>query len=156
MAKPNHSLIQAIRRAANKISTGNSYHWGNMGNCNCGHLAQELTNLSASQIHEQALKKYGDWEIQCIEYCPKSKLPIDTIITTMLEAGLDLEDIQNLERLSDKTILNRLPERRSNLRYNIKEDVVTYLNTWANMLEEKLLENIKLSQINECYEIPVN
>jgi hypothetical protein len=32
------------------------------------------------------------------------------------------------------------------LKHNVRDDVVTYMLTWADMLEEKLLEKIKLPE----------
>jgi hypothetical protein len=47
--------------------------------------------------------------------------------------------------LSDKKVLARIPlERRDKMRHNYRDDVVLYLNEWANQLEEELLPNIKL------------
>jgi hypothetical protein len=144
MAHANPELIQALRRTAQK-SIGNPYQWGHMGSCNCGNLAQELTQLSKAQIHEFAMQGRGDWREQVEEFCPTSGLPMDLLIADMLNHGLTTSDLQNLERLSDKKVLARIPlERRDKMRHNYRDDVMLYLNEWANQLEEELLPNIKL------------
>jgi hypothetical protein len=62
----------------------------------------------------------------------------------MLTSGFSLEDLQNLEKLADKQILMRLPIENRYLLHNVRADVIVYLSEWANMLEEQLLDTIKL------------
>lgn len=147
MARPNLDLIAALRRTACKIEQGSPYQWGHMGSCNCGNLAQEITKLTKAEIHAHALANgRGDWNEQLNEYCPTSGLPMDLLINEMIDAGLDSDDLKHLERLSDRRILNRLPENKRHLRHNYRDDVVLYISEWANMLEEQLLSTIKLPQ----------
>ncbi|MDN5199834.1 hypothetical protein QQ008_00630 [Fulvivirgaceae bacterium BMA10] len=147
MAKANLNLIEAIRKAAQKIKNSKHYQWGHMGSCNCGHLAQEITKLSKSQIHEYAMRKYGDWTEQCMDYCPTSRYPMDLVISTMLDAGLDIDDLKNLERLSDREVLKTFPIEERNLRHNVKQDVVKYMMAWAKLLEEQLIQHISLPSV---------
>lgn len=145
MARPNLDLIAALRRTARKIEKGSPYQWGHMGSCNCGNLAQELTRLTKAEIHALALANgRGDWNEQLNDYCPTSGLPMDLLIGEMMEAGLDPDDLKQLERLSDVRILQRLPAEKRYLRHNFRDDVVLYISEWANMLEEQLLAPIKL------------
>jgi len=149
MAKANVELIEAIRNTAKNLNSSDSYQWGHMGSCNCGHLAQELTKLSKAEIHSSAMQKYGDWNEQLNDYCPTSGLLMDDLITNMLSWGLDSDDLKKLEKLSDSQVLRRLSIEQRNLVHNKKEDVVTYLNTWADLLEERLLAEIKLPVVEE-------
>ena len=148
MARPNLDLIAALRRTARKINDGAPYQWGHMGSCNCGNLAQELTKLTKAEIHAHALANgRGDWNEQLNDYCPTSGLPMDLLMNEMIEAGLDPDDMKHLERLSDVRILYRLPEGKRYLRHNFRDDVVLYINEWADMLEEQLLMPIKLPDL---------
>lgn len=144
MARPNPELIDALRRTAQKLTEGAPYQWGHMGGCNCGNLAQELTKLSKDQIHAYAMQRYGDWNEQVDDYCTTSFMPIDLVISEMLGAGLALEDLKHLEKLSDRQVLQRFPIEKRFLKHNVRPDVVAYMNEWANMLEEQLLEKIQL------------
>lgn len=147
MAKANPELIASMRRAAEKLRTSQLYQWGHMGSCNCGFLAQEITQLSKKEIHARALRsRSGDWNEQLIDYCPGSGLPMDEVISEMLAAGLDSQDLMQLERLSNPTIIQRLPEERKNLLHNKKDDVVLYLETWASLLEEQYLLQTKAKE----------
>ncbi len=120
-----------------------------MGGCNCGNLAQELTKLNKDQIHRYAMQRYGDWNEQVDDFCPTSQLPLDVIISEMLNAGLMLEDLKHLEKLDDREVLSRLPIEKRFLKHNVRDDVVTYMNAWADLLEEKILEKIKLPNFGE-------
>lgn len=148
MAKPSLHLIKAIRNTASTLAVSSTYQWGHMGSCNCGFLAQEITKLSKGEIHNRAMYKYGDWNEQLNDYCPTSGLLMDDLITQMLNFGLDTDDLKRLEKLSDKDVLNRLPEGHRFLRHNKKDDVVLYLNEWADLLEEELLDKINISAVS--------
>ena len=131
-------LIAAIERTAKKLKNGAAYQWGHMGACNCGNLAQELTSLSKAEIHRFAMERSGDWNDQILEFCPTSGYPIDLIIENMLSYGLTLDDLGHLERLSAPEVLAKLPfEVRNNLSQNRKDDVILYLETWAQVLRER-------------------
>lgn len=151
MATISIELIQALRNAAKKIEASNQYQWGHMGLCNCGFLAQEITNLRKEEIHTRAMQRHGDWNEQLNDYCPTSGLPMDDLISEMLTFGFDSDDLKNLERLSDSEVLGALPLAERNLKQNIKVDVVTYLNTWSKVLESKLIERITLSDIEHSF-----
>ena len=147
MARPKPELIEALRRTAKKLGAGAPYQWGHMGGCNCGNLAQELTRLSKDQIHAYAMQRHGDWNEQVADYCPTSQMPIDLLISEMLSAGLATEDLKNLEKLSDKRVLARFPIEKRFLKHNHRNDVVAYLNEWAAMLEEELLQRVQLPRL---------
>lgn len=145
MAKANQELIQAIRRTTKKLAQGVAYQWGHMGSCNCGNLAQELTKLTKSEIHQFAMQGRGDWREQVEEFCPTSGLPMDLLIADMLNYGLTTSDLQNLERLSDKRVLKRISlDRRDVMNHNVRADVVLYMTEWADMMEDELLKDIHL------------
>lgn len=145
MANSNPQLIAALRRAAHKLQLGAPYQWGHMGSCNCGNLAQELTHYTKDQIHTYALAVgRGDWNEQLNDYCPSSGFHIDTLIGDMLEYGLTVEDLKHLETLSDRRVLACLPDGRRYLRRNFRDDVVLYMLTWADLLEDKALAQVEL------------
>lgn len=148
MARPSLELIDAFRRTARNLQSGSAYQWGHMGGCNCGNLAQELTRLSKDQIHTYAMQRYGDWSEQTDAYCSISQLPIDIIINEMLNAGLTLEDLKHLEKLDDREILVRFPIENRHLNHNVRTDVIRYMFEWADLLEDKLLDSIKLPVMN--------
>lgn len=145
MAKSILPVIQALRDTAQRLTTQAPYQWGHMGSCNCGHLAQTITNLTKGEIHARAMQRYGDWERQLVDYCPTSGLPIDQTIDEMLALGFSRTDLTHLERLSNPVVRAAIPfERRNALRHNKRDDVVLYLRTWADLLENVLLADIHL------------
>ena len=149
MARPSLELIRTIRMAAHKLEVSANYQWGHMGSCNCGFLAQEVTRLTKEEIHRRAMMRYGDWSEQLTDYCPTSGLPIDETISELISFGFDSEDLKNLEKLSDPWILRSLPPAERNLHFNVRLDVVKYLRTWADLLEETLLTNVTLPEIGK-------
>ncbi len=147
MAAANLRLIQALRDAAQKLAVNAPYQWGHMGSCNCGHLAQELTQVSKQEIHRFAMYGHGNWTDQSHEYCPTSGLPMDLLISAMLDAGLEIQDLENLEKLSDTKVLKFLGVQ--SLRYNQRQNVVRYLRAWAEMLELEQLDRIPPESLRE-------
>lgn len=151
MAIPSLPLIAAIRSAAKKIVESSNYQWGHMGQCNCGFLAQSITQKTDAAIHSAAMHKSGDWRDQLRDYCPNSGLPIDSIIDQLTEYGLNTQDLINLERLEDSNVRNRMLNKDS-LNHNDKSDVSRYLHAWADLLEEQLLEQSK-KELNRKLEL---
>lgn len=146
MAISSIELIEALRRTAQKLESGATYHWGHMGACNCGNLAQELLLVSKAEIHAWALEsREGDWSEQTDEYCTTSHLPMDLMIRKLLEKGLSAHDLKHLEKLSDPQILALLPESERELNYHHKSDVISYLRAWAILLENNLVEKVSLN-----------
>ena len=137
MAKPTKALITALLDTVARLQAGAPYQWGHMGSCNCGHLVQSLTRHSREEIHRAALMRAGDWGQQSIDYCPTSGYPLDHILSTVLQAGLERDDIDHLERLGDLRVLRRLPLAERDLKRNKREDVIVYMRTWAQLLIEQ-------------------
>ena len=141
MAQPTCDLIEALRTTARRLSGGADYQWGHPGACNCGHLAQTVTELSRAELMERAKQRAGDWGEMVVEACPTSGLPIDWVIGRLLALGLTRDELAALEDLSDAKVLRRLrPELCHNLRRNRRDDVVLYLETFADLLAEQRAE----------------
>ncbi|MCX8489608.1 MAG: hypothetical protein ORN54_00910 [Cyclobacteriaceae bacterium] len=144
MAQVSSAIIDTLRATATKIESDTRYQWGHMGLCNCGFLAQEITKLTQTEIHTRAMQRHGDWTEQLNDYCPTSGLPMDQLIDELIAFGFSADDLCHLEKLSDGQILRSLPIQERNLHHNIKRDVVKYLRTWANLVEDQLLSQITL------------
>lgn len=145
-------LIQALRDTAARLATEAPYQWGHMGSCNCGHLAQTITRLDKAEIHAQALRRHGDWERQLFDFCPTSGLPFDQTIDEMLALGFSRRDLTALEKLADPAVRRVIPfERRNTLRHNQRDDVVLYLRTWADLLEQRLLADVAQSELTAVH-----
>ena len=145
MARASLLLIEAFRKTAKQLLDGKPYEWGHMGACNCGNLAQTLLNMKKADIHHLALTKVGNWSEQLNDYCPTSGYAMDNMIFGLLEKGLSTEDLQQLEFLSNKEILSRIGV--TSLQNNKREDVAKYLITWAEILEERLIEPLDMSDL---------
>lgn len=149
MARANPDLIAGFRKTISKLKKGAPYQWGHMGACNCGNLAQELISISKAEIHRNAMAKSGDWNEQLNDFCPTSGFPMDLMISKLLEKGLSLDELKHLEKLSDPKVLAKIPmPKRHQLAKNKLEDVIFYLETWLEILENQWLkENPNSSNI---------
>lgn len=153
MAKPSLELIDPLRKAAKNIAEDKeSYNWKAIGACNCGSLVQVVTNYTAKEISNFGIKKYGDWQSISLLYDKNSGYEIDNIITKLLEKGLDLQDFTYLENLSCPKVLTYMGENIV-LKRDDPDDAILYLNSWAEMLEDDLLKDIRLEKI-DAEEIP--
>jgi hypothetical protein len=144
MAHPTIELIQALRETAHRLRDGAPYAWGNHGSCNCGNLLQVVTRLSKDDILRYAHTGVGEWTELAEEYCDVTNAPVDLMITHLQKIGLTPTDIHNLEYLEDRNVLNELPGGFRWLKRNVREDVISYFETFADVLEEKMLRAIHI------------
>jgi hypothetical protein len=145
MAYPNSELIEALRETARRLQQGNHYAWGNHGSCNCGNLLQVLTNLDSSEILQYSRTGTGEWTELAIDFCGTTDAPVDLLVKKLQDAGLTTSDIHCIEYLEDKEVLKRLPGGFRWLSRNKREDVISYFETMADMLEEKLLHKVEVN-----------
>lgn len=138
MARASLALVHALRSTAARLEGQASYAWGHLGMCNCGHLVQTLCAIPPARIHQIALERTGDWEQLANDYCPTSGHAIDDVISALVDAGLTTDDIGHLEKLDDPRVLAALPGGHRWLRRNLRDDVVVYLRTWAQLCEAAL------------------
>ena len=149
MAHPNIKLIEALREAAHHLRNGADYAWGNHGSCNCGHILQVVTHLSKREILEHAQTVFGEWTEIAEDYCGVTNAPAYLLVSKLERLGLTPTDIHNLEYLEDKNVLANLPAGFRWLKRNLREDVIVYFETMAEMLEEELLKKIELPSVQE-------
>lgn len=150
MAHATLKLVETLRQAAENLKGGAPYAWGNHGSCNCGHILQVVTHLSKKEILEYAQSTQGEWTEIAEEYCGVTNAPAYLLISQLEKLGLTPTDIHNLEYLEDRKVLENLPGGFRWLKRNVREDVVVYFETMAEMLEEELLKKIELPRIEEA------
>ncbi|HNP23767.1 MAG TPA: hypothetical protein PKM63_18245 [Panacibacter sp.] len=147
MANPNFKLISALRATAQRLSEGADYAWGNHGSCNCGNLLQVVTRFSKEEILQYAHTGIGEWTEIAEDYCGIANAPVGLLLTRLQQLGLTATDIHHLEYLNNRSVLNHLPGGFRWLRRNSREDVIIYFETYASMLEEKLVSSIDISTL---------
>lgn len=143
VAKATLEVIDVLRRSAAKLRGGSDYSWGHLGQCNCGHLSQVVTGKSSGEIHKMALEMGGDWTERVNGYCPTSGMAIDSLIRQLVQLGFNVNDLADLESLSDDRILRTLPEDRRWLSHNVREDVIEYLEAWAVLLDAERVRKLE-------------
>jgi hypothetical protein len=163
-----NKLITALRIAANSILSGNfCYSWTDNTRCNCGILACSLLNVSpavltglmkATEIPKNAripLNESGTWTNRVAYHCPLTGFSNDTIFNAFKEAGLQRDDIHDLEYLANPKVLSRMKKRTRtwtkhhlfgkdevftkeiNISFEKAEDVANYMLAWADILTEE-------------------
>ena len=137
-------LIDALRETARRLKNGAHYAWGHHGSCNCGNLLQTVTDLSSREILMYSREGTGEWTELAQEFCGVTDAPVDLLIGKLQKLGLTPSDIHCIEYLQDKQVLDRLPGGFRWLHRNVREDVILYMETMAEMLEEKLLKQVKV------------
>lgn len=126
-------LIHALRVTAKRLENGAPYEWGHMGRCNCGHLVQTITAMSSREIVESVDFAMDEWSEHAKDYCEGTGYKVDDLFLTLQKIGFDYRDVIHLENLTDQRVLRRLGQH---LRRNCVTDVVLYLTTLADILEE--------------------
>lgn len=167
MAKASVELVVALREtAARLLSEKVKYQWGSFAHCNCGHLAQTITGLAPEEIQRRAMRREGDWGAQAFDVaarhfpefdygdrpaldegawepedigaCQVTGAPLDEVLGQMYAFGLSPNDVRHLERLSDPEVRRQLDTHKQHFRHHLRENVVAYLDAWADLLEERL------------------
>ncbi len=144
MAYANIELIEALRETAKRLKNGVDYAWGNHGSCNCGNLLQSVTKLTKQEILQYAHTGIGEWTELAEEYCDVTDVPVSLLVSRLTNIGLTPTDIHNLEYLADSEVLQNLPGGFRWLKRNVREDVIVYFETFADVLEERLLQQVIL------------
>lgn len=145
MANPSIELVAALRETAHRLRNGANYAWGHHGACNCGHLLQVITPLTEGEILRYAHTAVGEWTELAEEYCSATNAPVNLIMMKLVQAGLTPVDIHNIEYLTDREVLEHLPGGFRWLKKNVREDVVLYFETFAGLLEEKLIQSVSIN-----------
>lgn len=143
--KPTSEIIEALRLAAKNLRGGAFHSWGHHGACNCGNLVQALTQFSKEEILRFAHTGTGEWTELAAEYCSGTQTPLALIFQQLERSGLTPTDIHHIEYLSDREVLNHLPGGFRWLKRNMREDAIVYFETFANLLEERLLADININ-----------
>ena len=149
MAHPSIKLVNVLREAAENLRKGAHYAWGHHGSCNCGHVLQVVTHLSKEEIVRHAQTVYGEWSEISEDYCGITNAPAYLLVSKLEKLGLTPTDIHNLEYLEDRKVLQNLPGGFRWLKKNVREDVILYFETFAGMLEEKLMDKASLINLKE-------
>lgn len=149
MAYANLTLINALRETADRLRNGAYYAWGHHGGCNCGNLVQVLADLNKEEVLALAHSAPGEWTEIAAESCSITHLPLMDLMRRLEAAGLTPTDINHVEYLTDRKVLNALPGGFRWLKRNHREDVILYFETFAKVLEEELLKTVKIDDLLE-------
>jgi len=80
----------------------------------------------------------GAWEPENVGACQVTGTPLDEVLGQMYALGLTPSDVVHLERLSGREVRQRLGTSTIRFEHHRRENVVAYLEAWADLLEEQL------------------
>jgi hypothetical protein len=129
-------LVDALRATSERLEKEDTkYQWGHMGQCNAGHLIQTVTGMDSFEIVQSVDFQLDEWSEHATDYCSCTGSKVEDIFLTMERYGMNHSDIVKLENLSDKAILDNLNGGFRYLRRNVREDVIEYMRSFADLLE---------------------
>jgi hypothetical protein len=150
MANTSIELVNALRATAQHLqANATTYAWGHHGACNCGNLLQTVTQLSKEEILRAAHNGNGEWTELAMEWCSSSQAPHDLLLSRLSQIGITPTDIHDLEYLANKDVLHALPGGFRWLSRNVREDVILYFNTFADLLEERLVRSQDIFEVQQ-------
>ena len=137
-SKNYRTLIDALRSTSKRLSQeGVEYQWGHMGQCNAGHLIQTITGMSSFELVESIDFNMDEWSEHATDYCSKSGCKVDDIFHEVEKLGMTDHGIIRVENLSDRKVLENLEGGYRPLQRNHKDDVICYMESYADLLERK-------------------
>ena len=131
MARPTDALIRHLRHTANKIESEEwDYHWPNSSSCNCGLLARSVVG--------EPVEVGGTWgraaDPELRGMCLTTGVSLEDVLRKLRDLGLTASDIKKLETFGHEAVVQEAGFS-GNDNYDDKQKVVTYMRTWADLLE---------------------
>jgi hypothetical protein len=143
--RPLH-LAGILDNAADELKrTWFGYEWNDRTRCNCGVVARQVMQTTATQLKRLLPPIYENgvfrptWSSMTAAYCPATGLTRHEVFSRLLSAGLQPSDFSHLEELADPEILARMAPHRQEkgpVAKSRKSDVIAYLRSWALGIEE--------------------
>lgn len=130
-----------------------------------------MTGLDPAEIQRRAIQREGDWRAQALDSigrpfpefdfgdrpaldegawepenvgaCRVTGSSLDEVLGEMYALGLTADDVGHLERLSDRDVRRRLGNNKEDFPHHERENVIAYLQAWADLLEEQLASPVE-------------
>jgi hypothetical protein len=135
-----------LDNAADELNrTWFGYEWNDRTRCNCGVVARQVMQTSATELKKLLPPIYEDgvfrptWGSMTKTYCSETGLSRNVVFSQLLKAGFRASDFSHLEDLSHPGILKRMASFRREkgpVCRSRKSDVIAYLRGWAIGIEE--------------------
>ena len=143
--RPLH-LAGVLDNAADELNrTWFGYEWNDRTRCNCGVVARQVMQTSATELKKLLPPIYEDgifrptWGSMTKAYCPDTGLSRNVVFSQLMAAGFRPGDFSHLENLSHPEIQKRMASYRKKkgpIFRSRKSDVIAYLRAWAIAIEE--------------------
>jgi hypothetical protein len=143
--RPLH-MAGVLDNAADELNrTWFGYEWNDRTRCNCGVVARQVMQTSASELKRLLPPIYEDgifrptWGSMTKAFCSETGLSRNVVFSQLMAAGFRASDFAHLEELSHPAVLHRMaPYRKEKgaVCRSRKSDVIAYLRAWALGIEE--------------------
>lgn len=140
--KPTIQLINALRKASDRIGVDPYYDWSSCVRCNCGTLAQEVIGVDADRLREMMGDRMGPWTWDA-NRCEKTGIPVDVVFVLLARAGMEYGDYFEIEYLRNQSICDRAGLTDFVGHYKNPQFVARYFRAQADILEEQLGEQFE-------------
>jgi len=132
-------LIQTVTGMdASEIQSKAMMHdgdWGKQANAN---VHQPRLSPPQPDFGDRPALDEGAWEPEDVGACQVTGASIDFVFYSLNRLGLSATDIKQLERLSDPEVRRRLGTENVYFPHHVRENVISYMIEWADMLEKDL------------------
>lgn len=128
------SMSEILRQAADDVESGKrKYKWIDGDKCNCGIVAQIVLGNSS-----QSLEEIGVWGWE-VDRCKATGIVTSEAIASLTEIGFTLDDIIELENLSNLEIRGRacLAIAYLDKDYDAAPAFIRYVRAWADLIDER-------------------
>ena len=109
--------------------------WGKQANAN---VHQVRLSPPQPDFGDRPALDEGAWEPENVGACQVTGASTDFVFYSLNRLGLSATDIKQLERLSDPDVRRRLGTENVYFPHHVRENVISYMTEWADMLEEDL------------------
>lgn len=124
--------IEVLKKALDMLNNGFEYNFTDVDRCNCG-VVLKAAGLTSAEINETE-SLYSYTYFTNIGHCSVTGMPFCKVQAMFIQLGFTKNDIINLEKLSDETILSKAGNLKN---YANKNNLIKYLTAWIEILEEE-------------------
>lgn len=160
--------IEAIKKTIFNLENNViEYNWKNADSCNCGVLARTL--LDGKSVWDcgftNSPKRSSEGIFSSMAYCITTDLPLPEVFQKLKDAGFTHKELLELEYYGNEEVAKRLGKKieykESGAPYgweceglNNKSNLILYLKTWLQILEEKQPKQIQPKVIHHYVSVP--
>ena len=141
------NLVSAIDKTIDYLKGDyGTYDWNDSCKCNVGVLVQHLLDLNESDFYSLRRGYIPTWDNLHKIWLTGLEKDEKCLIKNILDTGVSLKDLADLEVLSNPKVLSRTTFETQGTHFKDKQNLISYLNAWAKILEEEINDGASLDK----------